>query len=440
MPVEQGRGPGAHTGRIQMSAKPLAMQAGCQEPNDPGTLSVEAARQRIIDNLEPLGATQTLALRDALGYTLGEDLISPVDVPAHTNSAVDGYALRGADLPSHGERAFDCIASAFAGHPSDTPVGAGQCIRIMTGAPLPAGADTVVMQEQTRVEDDRVWVGAGHRVGQNVRHAGEDLARGRPALHAGTALLPAHLGLVASLGMGEVRVQRPPRVAFFSTGDELRSIGEPLGAGEIYDSNRYTLYGMLRRLGVSVLDLGVVRDRPQALRDAFQRAAEDADVLITSGGVSVGESDFVKDILDELGTVNFWKIAMKPGRPFAFGRLGDCAFFGLPGNPVAVMVTFYQFVRPALLHLAGRTPAPLTPVFKVRCDSEIRKKPGRTEFYRGILEPGEDGALTVRSAGAQGSGVLRSMAEANCFVILPPESGSVSPGTLVDVQPFEGLV
>ncbi|MGA7800500.1 MAG: gephyrin-like molybdotransferase Glp, partial [Gammaproteobacteria bacterium] len=275
---------------------------------------------------------------------------------------------------------------------------------------------------------------------QNVRRAGEDLARGRPALRAGTRLLPAHLGLIASLGIGEVQVQRPPRVAFFSTGDELRSIGETLDSGQIYDSNRYTLYGMLRRLGVTVLDLGVVRDRPQALREAFQRASMDADVLVTSGGVSVGESDFVKDILDELGTVDFWKIAMKPGRPFAFGKLGDCAFFGLPGNPVAVMVTFYQFVQPALSHLAGQTPAPLTPVFKVRCESEIRKKPGRTEFYRAVLEPDASGTLIVRTTGAQGSGVLRSMAEANCFVILPPESGSVSPGALVDVQPFEGLV
>ncbi|MEJ2685719.1 MAG: molybdopterin-binding protein [Gammaproteobacteria bacterium] len=387
-----------------MSTKPLAMQAGCQDPRDPGTLSVEAARQRIIDNLEPMSATLTLALRDALGYTLGEDLISPVDVPAHTNSAVDGYALRGAELPSDEERAFDCIASAFAGHPTDTPVGAGQCIRIMTGAPLPAGADTVIMQEQTRVEDDRVWVLRRSRPHERQR------SRGEAPLEHHDHRLGAHAAVFL------------------------------MGAGEIYDSNRYTLYGMLRRLGVSILDLGVVRDRPQALRDAFQRASEDADVLVTSGGVSVGESDFVKDILDELGTVDFWKIAMKPGRPFAFGRLGDCAFFGLPGNPVAVMVTFYQFVRPALLHLAGRTPPPTTPLFKARCTSEIRKKPGRTEFYRGILEPDGDGTLAVRSAGAQGSGVLRSMAEAHCFVILPPESGSVSPGALVDVQPFEGLV
>lgn len=409
-------------------------------PPETGTLSVTEARQRIIASLEPLSTAMTLPLREALGHTLAEDLISPVDVPAHTNSAVDGYALRGADLPTEGERPFECIATAFAGHSVDARVTTGQCVRIMTGAPLPDGADTAIMQEHAHTDGERIWIGSNHRMGENVRQAGEDLARGRPALRAGTGLLPAHIGLIASLGVGEIRVLRRPRVAFFSTGDELRSIGESLATGQIYDSNRYTLYGMLQRLGVSILDLGIVRDRPEALRDAFQRAACDADVLITSGGVSVGESDFVKDILNEMGTVHFWKIAMKPGRPFAFGKLGDCAFFGLPGNPVAVMVTFYQFVQPALAHLAGRTGAPLNQTFKVACAADIRKKPGRTEFYRGILERDANNAWIVRSAGPQGSGVLRSMAEANCFVILPPQSGNVPAGTLVDVQPFEGLV
>ena len=423
-----------------MSVRPTLAQTGCLAPRESDALAVTEARARILEHLAPVAGTLRLSVRQALGRALARDVICPVNVPAHTNSAMDGYAVRSEDLPAGAPATLRVIGTAYAGHPFADPVQGGECVRIMTGAALPAGTDTVVMQEQAVAEaDGRVRLEGSHRRGQNVRRAGEDLAAGRPALRAGQRLMPAHLGLLASLGVAEATVHRPPTVAFFSTGDELRSIGEPLGDGQIYDSNRYTLYGMLTRLGVDVMDMGVVRDRPQALREAFTDAAAHADALITTGGVSVGESDFVRQILDERGRVQFWKIAMKPGRPFAFGRLGDCAFFGLPGNPVAAMVTFYQFVQPALIHMAGDSdPLPVT--VQVPCAERLTKKPGRTEFRRGILEAGPGGALTVRSSGQQGSGILSSMSRANCFLVLPAESETFAAGSPVEVQPFEGLV
>ncbi len=278
------------------------------------------------------------------------------------------------------------------------------------------------------------------RPGQNVREAGEDLKRGSAALAKGRILRPADLGLLASLGIGEVGVYRPLRVAFFSTGDELKTVGTALAEGEIYDSNRYTIHGMLTRLGCEVLDMGVVTDDPALLERAFREAAANADVVITSGGVSVGEADFVKGLLARLGEVVFWKIAMKPGRPLAYGKLGGAHFFGLPGNPVSVMVTFYQFVREALLRLMGADPVVPPPTFPALCVAKLRKAPGRTEFQRGILARGPDGAWTVRPTGEQGSGILKSMSEANCFIILGDAVGNVEPGTTVEVQSLEGLV
>ena len=403
-------------------------------------LGVEEARRRILDEVAPVRGTERLALRSALGRVLAADVRSPIDVPGHTNSAVDGYALAGTELPADGEREFRVIGTAWAGRPFEGAVSRGECVRIMTGAPLPAGADTVIMQEHVAAQAERVRIGVGHKPGENVRAAGEDLAKDQVALTAGKRLTPAELGLLASIGFPEVTVHRRLRVAFFSTGDELRSLGEPLGPGEIYDSNRYTLHGMLARLGVEILDLGVVRDRRDDVRAAFAEASTIADAIVTSGGVSVGEADYVKETLDALGRVSFWQIAMKPGRPLAFGRVGDAAFFGLPGNPVSVMVTFYQFVQPALRRMAGErgVGAPLT--FRARCASRFKKRPGRTEFQRAIAEHDADGELIVRGVGEQGSGILRSMSLANCFAILPHDAGDVQPGALVEVQPFAGLV
>jgi molybdopterin molybdotransferase len=307
----------------------------------------------------------------------------------------------------------------------------------MTGAVMPRGTDTVVIQELVRKDASRVIVPAGQKKAQNVRYAGEDLKAGVAVLHPGKLMRPAELGLIASLGIGEVTVKRKLRVAFFATGDELASIGSPLEEGEVYDSNRYTLHGMLARLGVELIDLGVVRDDPVLLEEAFRRAASEADVVITTGGVSVGEADFVRALMAKLGEVLFWKIAMRPGRPMAFGRIGNAYLFGLPGNPVAVMVTFYQFVREALLYLSGRADAAIPPL-KVPAAQSLRKVPGRTEYQRGILF--RDGAeWKVRTTGQQGSGVLRSMSEANCFIVLEHERGKIEAGELVQVQLFEGL-
>ncbi len=402
-------------------------------------LPVVEAWRRIDERLVPLAGRERLALRSALGRTLAEGVVSPFNVPAHTNAAMDGYALRAADLPESGTVRLAVVGTALAGRPFAGEVRAGQCVRIMTGAVLPAGADAVVMQERVTVAAEGVEVAAGLRAGENVRRAGEDLRAGEDAVAAGRVLGPAELGLLASLGVTEVTVTRRPRVAFFSTGDELRSPGEPLGEGQIYDSNRYTLFGMLTRLGAEPVDLGVVRDTPQALRAALEEASAAADVVVTSGGVSVGEADFVKAVLADLGEVSLWKVAIKPGRPLAFGRLGSAWFFGLPGNPVAVMVTFYAFVQPALQRLMGQS-GPLPQRFTVPCLSRLAKRPGRTEYQRGILRRDADGRLAVEKTGAQGSGILSSMSAADCFIVLPPEQGTVEPGDLVEVVPFHGLI
>ena len=433
----------APPGRIA-SGDALARVVSCIDDYDPNALRVDKARAAIRAFLAPVTTNEKVAVRAALGRVLGEDIISPFDVPAHDNSAMDGYALRHADLAAQGETELRLAGSAFAGRQFAGKMGKRECVRIMTGAVMPKGADTVVIQEIVQTEGDKVRIPAGQKRGQNRRLAGEDLSSGKPVLTSGQAVGPAELGLIASLGLAEVTVRRRLRVAFFSTGDELASIGSALKPGEVYDSNRYTLYGMLTRLGCDIIDMGVVRDDPSSLERALQSAAADADAIITSGGVSVGEADFIRELLGRLGEVVFWKIAMKPGRPMAFGRIshaGNTAhFFGLPGNPVAVMVTFYQFVREALLALSGRSDDFALPLLQVPCTAAIKKNPGRTEFQRGALARGEDGSWSVSPTGAQGSGVLRSMAEANCFIVLEHERGAVKPGDLVQVQLFDGLV
>jgi len=401
-------------------------------------LTVAQARQTLLDEVTPVAGWEQVPIRSALGRILQRDVIAPFDVPAHDNSAMDGFAARAADLASE-ENRLDLVGTAYAGGAFSGVVGPGQAVRVMTGAVLPRGADTVVMQEAARVEGDRVILPAVRKPGQNVRRAGEDLAAGRPALLAGQRIGPAELGLLASLGLAEVAVHRRPRVAFFSTGDELASIGHALGPGEVYDSNRYTLYGVLTQLGVEVLDLGVVRDDPAALEQAFTEAAAQADAILTTGGVSVGEADYVREIMGRLGEVRFWRIDIKPGRPMAFGRLGKAWLFGLPGNPVAVLVSFCQVVQDALHRLQGLDPLPIRPTFQVCCDSPIPKLPGRREFPRGLLFLAE-GQWRVRLSGNQGSGVLRSVTDANCFICLPEDSGSVGPGDIVEVQPFAGML
>jgi len=405
---------------------------------DLGDLHVETVRQLIARELPVIGASEQVSLFEALGRCLAADIVSPIDVPSHDNSAMDGYAFRsGASCP------LRVAGTALAGKPFGGAIAAGECVRIMTGAVMPACCDTVVPQELVQREDDIIhFDAAGIRPGANRRLAGEDLAQGALALPKGRVLRPADLGLLASLGIGQLAVIRKLKVAIFSTGDELRAIGEPLDAGSIYDSNRYTLYGMLKRLGCEVIDLGQVQDEPQALEAALMAAARQADAVITSGGVSAGAADHTREIMQRIGAVSFHKVAMRPGRPLAFGHLRDgerkVMLFGLPGNPVATMVSFYFFVRDALLAMTGAS-LPL-PMFQARSQAEIRKRPGRTEYQRGILSSAADGAAEVRLTGAQGSGILSSMADANCILVLDAQSSGAAPGDMVNVIPFEGLV
>lgn len=415
----------------------------CLSDYDPNALSVERARAILLEMTQPVPGRDRLFVRQALGRVLAADVISPVDVPAHDNSAMDGWAVRHADLAPAGETRLRIVGTAYAGRAFDGKLGPGETARIMTGAVLPAGCDCVVIQEVARQEGEFAVMPPGQRLEQNVRRAGEDLRRGGVAIPAGKLMRPAELGIVASLGIAEIEVRRRVRVALFSTGDELCSIGAPLAPGEVYDSNRYTLWGMLTRLGCEVIDMGVVKDEPAALEAAFREAAACADAIVTSGGVSVGEADFVKQLMARLGSVAFWKIAMKPGRPMAFGKIGEgkegAWLFGLPGNPVAVMVTFYQFVRPALLKLMGADPLPAGASFTARCVEPMKKAKGRTEFQRGILFQ-QDGEWCVRPTGHQGSGILSSMTKADCFIVLGPEREKVGPGDTVMVQPMDGMV
>jgi molybdopterin molybdotransferase len=425
--------------------KTLDQIASELQGHDPQALSADAVGEFLARLVVPIADVETLPLVDALDRVLAEDIVSPLSVPPHDNSAMDGFAFDGAQLAPDAPLRLQVVGTAFAGKAWQGAVGAGQCVKIMTGAIMPPGLDTVVPQEFTQAEPDgRIVVPPRLlRPGDNRRLKGEDLAEGQPALRRGQRLGPAACGLVASLGLGEVRVVRRPMVAYFSTGDEILSLGEAPREGAVYDSNRYTVRGLLARLGCEVIDLGVVRDEPALLEQAFTRAAAQADAIITSGGVSVGEADYTKAMMKKLGDVAFWRIAMRPGRPMAVGRIaGDgraAVLFGLPGNPVAVMVTFLAFVRPALLRMMGAEASPPV-LLKARSAEAVRKKPGRTEYQRGTVTRLADGSLQVRTTGNQGSGVLSSMVQANGLIVLHHAQGSVAPGDEVDVMMFDGVI
>lgn len=418
----------------------LATLTSCLSDYDPNVLSIESARQLITQFITPLQSNEKLALRSALGRVLAADVISPINVPAHHNSAMDGYALKGDDL-ANGVQQFAVVGKSMAGHAYLGKVASGQTIRIMTGAVMPADCDTVIPQEFTEADITQMRIVQGQfKCGDNRRLAGEDLAQGGIAIARGKLLRPADIGMLASLGIAEVPVVRRPRVAFFSTGDELRSVGEVLDEGCVYDSNRYTLHGMLTRLGCDMLDMGLVRDDPDSLETALRTACENADAIITTGGVSVGEADFIKNLMAQLGEVAFWKINMRPGRPFAFGQIShgphQAYLFGLPGNPVSAAVTFYLLVRDALLKLQNTTSD--LPKVNAMLSQTIHKKAGRAEFMRGIAEM-KDGQLTVRLTGAQGSGILSSMGQANCLLCLPAEDKEFAVGQAVPILLFDGL-
>ncbi len=407
---------------------------------DPQALTMEDANGFITRLVVPLAATERLPLRQCAGRVLAEDLVSPLSVPAHDNSAMDGFAFPGSALRADVPLTLRVAGTALAGKAWTGRLGSGECLKIMTGAILPSGLDTVVPHELTQVQGDVVTISAGAvRTGDNRRLRGEDLQQGSVALAQGELLAPAALGLAASLGQSSLLVMRRLKVAYLSTGDEVQSVGETLREGAVFDSNRYTITSLLERMGCEVIELGVVGDDPVALEATFRSAAAQADVVISSGGVSVGEADFTKGMMAKLGDVVFWRIAMRPGRPFAVGRIGSTALFGLPGNPVAVMVTFLTLVRPALLQMMGAR-AQALPLLQAHSQEPLRKKAGRTEYQRGMVSTGPDGRLHVRLSGNQGSGVLSSMVQANGLIVLHHAQGHVAVGDLVDVMMFQGVV
>lgn len=409
----------------------------CADPSDPESISVAEALRQISAHIKPLRDIEELPLRDCLGRICAEAIRSPIDVPGHANSAMDGYAIACHNLTQGQVTIFNEIGTAFAGKNFEGICSNTNCIRIMTGAVIPEGTDTVIMQEQAqRNEDGSVSIGPDHQRGENIRNAGEDVRQGDIVLDRDASIQPACLGVLASLGIARLKVYRKPVVAYFSTGDELVSIDKPLLKGQIYDSNRYTLFAMLAQLEVDSLDLGVIQDDPNSIKAALQKAAQKADLVITTGGVSVGQADYIKTVLEEIGQPEFWKIAIKPGRPLTFGNIGNCVFMGLPGNPVAVMVTFNLFAIPAIRKLSGATAA-TTPIIKARAQEKLRKKAGRFEVLRGIASMDSDHNWKVISSGKQGSGILTSISRANCFILLGEDNNGVEPGDIVNIQLFD---
>ena len=432
--------------------KSLAQIAQALEGYDPDALSANTVNAFLADMVPLPVQTQSLDLMHALRRVLADDVVSPIDVPAHDNSAMDGYAFDASALDANQALQLRVVGTALAGKSYVGTVSAGQCLKIMTGAIVPAPLDTVAPQELVQIHGQDIVIPPGLlRAGDNRRFRGEDVPRGSVALTAGTVLSPACIGLLASLGLGTVQVYRKLRVAYFSTGDEILSLGDAPREGAVYDSNRFTIWGLLQSMGIECVDLGVVRDDPVALKSAFRQAAQEADAIVTSGGVSVGEADHTKAMMRELahgdapghGGVAFWRIAMRPGRPMAVGRIGQIPLFGLPGNPVAVMVTFLAFVRPALWRMMGARaddPQVDSPMLQARSSEAIRKKPGRTEYQRAIVSRAADGTLAVRTTGQQGSGVLSSMVQANGLMVLPHAQGHVAIGDTVEVMMFAGML
>jgi molybdopterin molybdotransferase len=402
-------------------------------------LTVDQALEHILELTPTAHSKEKITLHKAHQRILASNIIASFDVPPFRNSAMDGYAIRAIDLSANSSTSFKVIGKSLAGHPFNTAVAAGEAVRIMTGAVMPENADTVIMQEHVNSQGKQIHIPAGQEPVQNVREAGEDLKKGDVILKQGRRLNAADIGLLASMGIIEIEVFRKPRVAIFSTGDELQSLGTPLENGQIYDSNRYTLSALLKKMSVETIDMGVLSDDEEIISRAFQNAAYSTDMVITSGGVSVGEADFIKDTLMKLGRVDFWKIAMKPGKPLAFGKLGNALFYGLPGNPVSVMVTFSLFARESIRVLSGENEHPPLSLTAIIQD-DLKKQPGRKEYQRGVYRQSKTGSLVVSTTGAQGSHILKSMSLANCFVVLPRQSGDIPKGTALEILPFADLL
>ncbi|MBE3897801.1 bifunctional molybdopterin-guanine dinucleotide biosynthesis adaptor protein MobB/molybdopterin molybdotransferase MoeA [Vibrio parahaemolyticus] len=411
--------------------------AACCDTLSPAFLSVVQGQEKILSLVNTVSGIEACKIENAYGRVLAEHIISPVNVPQYTNSAMDGYAIRSDDV---NRDSYQVVAEVMAGHAYDQPLEVGQAVKIMTGAPTPRNGDTVVMREQASQEGDKVtFNGSNIKAGQNVRQAGEDLAIGSDVFTAGTRLASPEMGMIASLGFGEANVFRKLKVAVFSTGDEVQAPGTEQKANSIYDSNRFTIMGMLEKLGCEILDFGILEDNEQLMIEALENASAQADVVMTSGGVSVGDADYIKLALDKLGQIDFWRINMRPGRPLAFGQINNKPFFGLPGNPVAVMVSFINFVEPALRKMQGEQGWKPLKVNAIATEN-LRSRQGRTEFSRGIYELDNTGRLTVRTTGKQGSGILRSMSEANCLIEISPAIDTVKAGESVTIIPLQGRI
>lgn len=412
----------------------MAQQDCCSQP---GLMLPADALEKMFAAAAPLIRIEEVALEQAMGRVLAEDIHSAIDLPLFNNSSMDGYAVRAAEVKTGQKMAI--AGKAFAGVPFDGDIPAGACVRIMTGAPLPEGLDAIIMQEEANADGDQVSFNVEVEPGYFVRHRGSELKQGQKVLSKGTRIGAAEVGVLATVGHASIKVNQPITVALFSTGDELKPVGDDLQPGQIFDSNRHALRSMLTEMDAKVIDLGVIPDDLEQVRAAFHKADELADVVITSGGVSVGEADFIKIVLDEMGQVNFWKLAIKPGKPFAFGKLPNSWFCGLPGNPVSSMVTCYQLVAPMITHLSGQTPKPAITLSATLTD-QIRKKSGRQEYQRGVLSRNADGSLQVETTGAQGSDMTTSMSRANCFIVLPWDNEGVQPGDTVVVEPFNRIL
>ncbi|MCE7587018.1 bifunctional molybdopterin-guanine dinucleotide biosynthesis adaptor protein MobB/molybdopterin molybdotransferase MoeA [Vibrio fluvialis] len=427
---------------VGKAGKPLESKTGKAETGScdtlsPAFLSVEQGRQNILDAVKVLTESESVAVNEGYQRVLSAAVTSPINVPAYRNSAMDGYAIRSEDI---GLAQFELVAEVMAGHGYNKVMQAGQTVKIMTGAPVPEGADTVVMREQAQTNGNRVSFGDVYiKPGQNVRQAGEDLALGLHVFEVGQRVLSAEMGMIASLGFATLPVYRKLKVALFSTGDEVQAPGCEQNDHCIFDSNRYTLMGLLTNLGCEIIDLGIIEDDEARMMETLQHAAENADVVMTSGGVSVGDADFIKSALEKLGQIDFWRINMRPGRPLAFGHIQNKPFFGLPGNPVAVMVSFINFVEPALRKMQGETNWTPLKINAIAME-ELRSRQGRTEFSRGVYTLNELGQLTVKTTGKQGSGILRSMSEANCLIEINPAIDTVKVGESVTIIPLQGRI
>ncbi|EGR2839520.1 bifunctional molybdopterin-guanine dinucleotide biosynthesis adaptor protein MobB/molybdopterin molybdotransferase MoeA [Vibrio cholerae] len=411
--------------------------AACCDTLSPAFLSVEQGREKILSLISPLAETESVAIQECYQRVLAREVFSPNNVPAYRNSAMDGYALRSDDLERDSYRV---VAEVLAGSHYPKTVERGEAVKIMTGAPMPLGADTVVMREQATQNGELVsFAGAKIKAGQNVRQAGEDLAQGQAVFSIGQRVLSPEMGMLASLGFAHADAFRSLKVAIFSTGDEVQAPGGDIEPNSIFDSNRFTLTGLLKQLGCQVIDLGIIEDDEAKMMQVLEQAAKQADVVITSGGVSVGDADFIKSALEKLGQIDFWRINMRPGRPLAFGQIAGKPFFGLPGNPVAVMVSFINFVEPALRKMQGEQGWQPLKVNAIALE-DLRSRQGRTEFSRGVYAFNAQGQLTVRTTGKQGSGILRSMSEANCLIEIAPAIDTVKVGESVTIIPLQGRI